>query len=139
MYPGDPAALAERLAGITGVDAIVCPPYSSLARCVEAGLTTYAQNVHWEDEGAYTGEISPPMLLGLGVGGSLVGHSERRQYYGESDAGVARRAGHALQAGLNVILSAGREERDSATWRRCCASGRCDPRRLRVHERRAGL
>jgi triosephosphate isomerase len=116
MYLGpDPAALAERLAGITGVDAIVCPPYSSLARCVEAGLTTYAQNVHWEDEGAYTGEISPPMLLGLGVGGSLVGHSERRQYFGETDAGVARRAGHALEAGLNVIACFGetREERDS--------------------------
>ena len=116
MFSGpDPAVLAERLAGIAGVDAIVCPPYVSLARCVAAGLTTYAQNVHWEDEGAYTGEISPPMLLGLGVGGSLVGHSERRQYFGETDAGVARRAGHALQAGLNVIACVGetREERDS--------------------------
>jgi triosephosphate isomerase len=116
MFSGpDPAVLAERLAGIAGVDAIVCPPYVSLARCVEAGLTAYAQNVHWEDEGAYTGEISPPMLLGLGVGGSLVGHSERRQYFGETDAGVARRAGHALQAGLNVIACVGetREERDS--------------------------
>jgi triosephosphate isomerase len=116
MFLGpDPSVLAERLAGIAGVDAIVCPPYVSLARCVEAGLTTYAQNVHWEDEGAYTGEISPPMLVGLGVGGSLVGHSERRQYFGETDAGVARRAGHALQAGLNVIACVGetREERDS--------------------------
>jgi triosephosphate isomerase (TIM) len=116
MYQGpDPAALAERLAGIEGVDAIVCPPYVSLTRCVEAGLATYAQNVHWEDEGAYTGEISPPMLRGLGVGGALVGHSERRQYFGETDAGVARRAGHALSAGLNVIACVGetREERDS--------------------------
>jgi triosephosphate isomerase len=116
MFPGpDPHALAARLAGITGVDAIVCPPYTSLARCVEAGLTTYAQNVHWENEGAYTGEISPSMLLGLGVAGSLVGHSERRLYFGETDAGVARRAQAALEAGLGVIACVGetQEERDS--------------------------
>jgi triosephosphate isomerase len=116
MYPGpDPSALARRLAGVSGVDPIVCPPYVSLARCVEAGLTTYAQNVHWEDEGAYTGEISPPMLRGLDVGGSIVGHSERRQYFGETDAGVARRAQAALQAGLGVIACVGetQEERDS--------------------------
>jgi triosephosphate isomerase len=116
MFPGpDPAALAARLAGITGVDVIVCPPYVSLARCVEAGLTTYAQNVHWETEGAYTGEISAPMLLRLDVGGSLVGHSERRQYFGETDAGVARRAQTALEAGLGVIACVGetQEERDA--------------------------
>jgi triosephosphate isomerase len=116
MYPGpDPEAVAARVAGIDGVEAIVCPPYTALARCVEAGLTTYAQNVHWESEGAYTGEISPPMLLGLGAAGSLVGHSERRQYFGETDAGVARRAQAALGAGLAVIACVGetREQRDS--------------------------
>lgn len=116
MFAGpDPAALAARLAGVSGVDAIVCPPYVALARCVEAGLTTYAQNVHWENEGAYTGEISPPMLLGLGAGGSLVGHSERRQYFGETDTGVARRAQAALQAGLGVIACVGetQEQRDA--------------------------
>ena len=86
MYTGpDPGALAARLAGVTGVEAIVCPPFTGLAACVEAGLTTFAQNVHWGDEGAFTGEISPPMLTALGVGGSLVGHSERRQYFGETD------------------------------------------------------
>lgn len=116
MFEGpDVAALAERLAGLSGVDAIVCPPYLTLERCVQAGLTTYAQNVHWEDEGAYTGEISPPMLLRRGVAGSLVGHSERRQYFGESDAWVARRAQAALQAGLGVIACVGetQEERDA--------------------------
>jgi triosephosphate isomerase len=116
MFAGpDPAALAQRVTGIDGVDVIVCPPYVSLTRCVEAGLTTYAQNVHWENEGAFTGEISPSMLLALGVAGSLVGHSERRQYFGETDADVARRTKAALAAGLGVIACVGetREQRDA--------------------------
>jgi triosephosphate isomerase len=101
MFRGpDPHALA-------GLDAIVCPPFTRLRACVEAGLTTYAQNVHWEPEGAYTGEISAPMLLELGVTGSLVGHSERRQYFGETDETVALRVRGALDAGLRVIACVG--------------------------------
>jgi triosephosphate isomerase (TIM) len=109
MFRGpDPAALA-------GLDAIVCPPFTRLNDCVEAGLTTYAQNVHWEREGAYTGEISAPMLLELGVAGSLVGHSERRQFFGETDETVARRVEAALTAGLGVIACVGEleEEREA--------------------------
>jgi triosephosphate isomerase len=115
MFTGpDPAALAERLRDLDGVEAVVAPPYTRLRPCVDAGLTTFAQNVHWEPEGAYTGEISPSMLLALGVQGSLVGHSERRQYFGEHDAGVARRGQAALAAGLRVIACVGetQEERD---------------------------
>jgi triosephosphate isomerase len=101
MFQGpDPTALA-------GLDAIVCPPFTRLRECVEASLTTYAQNVHWDKEGAYTGEISPTMLVSLGVVGSLVGHSERRQYFGESDETVGLRMRGALAAGLRVIVCVG--------------------------------
>ena len=101
MFQGpDPGAL-------TGLDAIVCPPFTRLRACVDAGLTTYAQNVHWDNEGAYTGEISPTMLVALGVVGSLVGHSERRQYFGESDETVGLRMRGALAAGLGVVVCVG--------------------------------
>ena len=104
MFHGpDPAALA-------GLDAVVCPPFTRLSECVDAGLTTYAQNVHWEVEGAFTGEVSAPMLFELGVYGAVVGHSERRQLFGETDESVARRAAAALEAGLWVIACVGETE-----------------------------
>jgi triosephosphate isomerase len=113
MFDGpDPRALRSELGDLQHV---VAPPYTRLRECVEAGLTTYAQNVHWESEGAFTGEISAPMLQSLGVTGAIVGHSERRLYFGETDLGVARRAHAALQAGLGVIACVGEtwEQRES--------------------------
>ena len=93
-----------------GVEAVLCPPFTALADVAASGHTTFAQNVHWEDEGAYTGEVSAPMLTALGVVGAIVGHSERRQYFGETDEGVGRRARHALDAGLRVIACVGELE-----------------------------
>ena len=103
-----------RARDLGGVDVVVCPPFVSLAAAVEAGLTVFAQNVHWQDDGAFTGEISAPMLRELRVAGAIVGHSERRQYFGETDETVARRTAHALASGLRVIACVGEleEERD---------------------------
>ena len=107
-------ALRENLVELDGVDVAVCPAFTGLASAVQAladtEIAVAAQNVHWEHEGAYTGEISAPMLVDLGVYGAIVGHSERRQYFGETDEMVARRAVAALEAGLWVIACIGELE-----------------------------
>ena len=116
MFKG-PAETREFCAAFrppAGVDVAVCPPFISLAAAVEAlGRTSvgvFAQNVHWADEGAFTGEVSAAMLTELGVGGSLVGHSERRQHFGESDETVAARAAKAIESNLAVVACVGETE-----------------------------
>jgi triosephosphate isomerase len=93
------------------VDVVVCPPYVSLEAAVEVLAATeigvFAQNVHWELEGPFTGEISAPMLLEIGVYGSLVAHSERRQFCGEDDESARARMRTALEHGLDVIFCVG--------------------------------
>ncbi|HKY23689.1 MAG TPA: triose-phosphate isomerase [Gaiella sp.] len=93
-----------------GVDVVVCPPFVSLAAAVGRGIPVYAQNVHWAPEGAFTGEVSAAMLREVGVEGAIVGHSERRQYFGETDETVQRRCLAALDAGLAVIACVGETE-----------------------------
>jgi triosephosphate isomerase len=114
--PREAAAFCRELreADLGGVDVAVCPPYVSLADAVQALAGTeigvFAQNCHWEAEGAFTGEVSAPMLRELGVYGTIVGHSERRQLFGETDEGVARRVEAALAHGLHVIACVGETE-----------------------------
>jgi triosephosphate isomerase (TIM) len=113
--PRETREFCEAFRAPSGVEAVLCPPFVSLLAAVERGHAVFAQNVHWAEEGAYTGEISPPMLLELGVAGAIVGHSERRQYFGETDESVARRTAAALEHGLRVIACVGEslEERES--------------------------
>jgi triosephosphate isomerase len=113
--PRETRAFSEAFEAPQGVEAVLCPPFVSLAAALEGGHTVFAQNVHWAEEGAFTGEISAPMLLELGVSGAIVGHSERRQYFGETDETVARRTAGALEHGLRVIACVGEslEERES--------------------------
>jgi triosephosphate isomerase len=98
------------------VDVAVCVPFTSLAEAVRAAqgspLRVYAQNMHEAAHGAFTGEVSAPMLVDLGVDGALIGHSERRQYYNETDEALAAKLTAAHEAGLEVILAVGETERE---------------------------
>ena len=103
--------IKKEVAGVTKVDVVVCPPFTDLknaaAACAGSNVKLGAQNVHWEASGAFTGEISAAMLKDLGVTYVIIGHSERRQYFGETDATVHDRTRAALDAGLKVILCVG--------------------------------
>jgi triosephosphate isomerase len=102
-----------------GPEVVICPAFPSLKTAVELCLQSRArvaaQNMHEEAEGAFTGEVSAPMLQELGVNGVILGHSERRQYFGENDEALARKVPAALRAGLEPILCVGENEsqRDS--------------------------
>ena len=98
---------------------VICPPYVDLGAAVQAvqnsNVAVGSQNVHWKNEGAFTGEISASMLLALGVTHVIVGHSERRQYFGETDDTVNLRLKASLEAGLSAICCVGEvlEEREA--------------------------
>ena len=104
------------------VDVVVCPTATALASVAEAvkgtNIHVGAQNVHWEKSGAFTGEISTGMLNEIGVDYCVLGHSERRDYFGETDEGVNKRALAAFKAGITPIICCGEslEIREAGTY-----------------------
>ncbi len=104
---------------IEGVDVVLAPAYTSLITAAgllqNSGIRLAAQNVFYEEKGAYTGEISPAMLMSVGCSCVIIGHSERRQYFDESDEIVNRKIHNARKGGLEVILCIGEslEEREN--------------------------
>lgn len=112
-------ALQKEMNGYNGrVEIVVCPPFTALQTAVNASQGTPfkigAQNLHYENDGAYTGEISARMIKSLGIPYVIIGHSERRQYFGETDEIVAKKVKKALSESLKVILCIGEmlSERD---------------------------
>jgi triosephosphate isomerase len=107
--------LAQKLiplvSGVMGRDIVLAPPFTSLQAVAEAikgtSIGLSAQNMHWEDKGAFTGEISAEMLLALGCKYVIIGHSERRQYFGETDETVNKKLRQALSKGLFPIACVG--------------------------------
>jgi triosephosphate isomerase len=110
------AGLLPRVSSLDGVDVALCVPYLSLAAVVDSvrgsRVAVYAQNMHESDSGAYTGEISSAMLTDVGVDGVLLGHSERRQYFGETDKALELKVVAALKAGLTPMLCVGETEEE---------------------------
>ncbi|MGE5528920.1 MAG: triose-phosphate isomerase [Patescibacteria group bacterium] len=119
------AALAREIGGEDGVEVVICPPFTALAAVgpLLAGtkIALGAQDLFWQDEGAYTGEVSAPMLADLGCRYVIVGHSERRQFFGETDETVRKKIKAALAHGLVPIACVGeslaqREEGKTASF-----------------------
>jgi len=114
------AEYCERLPGLLPderpADVAVCAPFTALELCVQklgdAGVAVYAQNMHQEPNGAFTGEVSAEMLTELGVEGVVLGHSERREYSCESDRALQEKVPRALEAGLRPILCVGETEEE---------------------------
>ena len=110
------AALLPRVSSVQNVGIGICPTYTALQAMVDATrgspVDVYAQNMHQEDHGAFTGEVSAAMLDEVGVHGVILGHSERRQMFGETDRALALKVQAALAAGLAPILCVGETEEE---------------------------
>jgi len=109
-------ALLPRVSALDGVEVAICVPFTDLQAMVDSArgsrVEVYAQNMHHEPEGAFTGEISAPMLGELDVRGVVLGHSERRQMFGETDKALGLKVPAALEAGLVPILCVGETEQE---------------------------
>ena len=116
-------AICRELKDVADVDVAVCPPFAYLSVVADmlagSAVRLGAQNLHWENEGAFTGEVSGPMLKDLGCSLVIVGHSERRHVFGETDEAVKAKLAAALAAGLDPILCVGEllEEREAGRTR----------------------
>jgi triosephosphate isomerase (TIM) len=110
------AALLPRVSSAGDIDVAVCPAFVALAAVVDSTrgsrIQVYAQNMHQAPEGAYTGEVSAPMLVEIGVRGVILGHSERRELFGENDRALQQKVPAALEAGLTPILCVGETEEE---------------------------
>jgi triosephosphate isomerase len=110
------AALLPRVSSIDGVDVAICVPFTALQAMVDSTrgsrVEVLAQTMHEQDCGAYTGEVSAPMLAELDVHGVVLGHSERRQHFNETDRALSRKLAAALAAGLQPILCVGETEQE---------------------------
>jgi triosephosphate isomerase len=107
-------ALLPRVSSVDGVDVAICVPFTDLRAMVDSArgsrVEVYAQNMHQELEGPFTGEVSSVMLADVGVQGVVLGHSERREMFGETDRALALKVPAALAAGLTPILCVGESE-----------------------------
>ncbi|HYZ82318.1 MAG TPA: triose-phosphate isomerase, partial [Solirubrobacteraceae bacterium] len=107
-------ALLPRVSSAVGIDVAICPAFTALGAMVDSTrgsrVGVYAQNMHQADHGAFTGEVSAAMLTELDVQGVLLGHSERREYFGETDKALAHKVPAALAAGLLPVLCVGETE-----------------------------
>jgi triosephosphate isomerase len=112
-------AFLPELGADPGPEVVICPPFLAVnavvAACEGAPVTVATQNMYFEAEGAFTGEVSPGMLRDAGVGAAVLGHSERRQLFGETDEALSRKVPAALEAGIQPILCCGEteEQRDA--------------------------
>lgn len=105
------AAFKPLVAGVAHCEIMIAPPFTAIAASVEAAagsaIAIAGQDVYWANEGAFTGEVSPRMLVESGCGGVIIAHSERRQFFGETDESANRKVKAALAAGLTPILCVG--------------------------------
>jgi triosephosphate isomerase len=103
--------LKPLVAGTAGVEIVVAPVFTALSRVAEAltgsNVSLAAQDCYWEEEGAYTGEVAPKLLVDAGCSHVIIGHSERRQYFGETDETVNKKAKSAIAAGLTALVCVG--------------------------------
>ena len=109
-------ALLPKVAAVDGVEIVICPPFLALEAMVDSArgsqVGVYAQTMHEADSGAFTGEVSPAMLSEIDVAGVVLGHSERREYFNETDAALQKKVPKALETGLVPVLCVGETEEE---------------------------